>query len=127
MFAAVARGIATAGAGPVVFHVHPELRHAPPAQQVAVGNVLGLRILSTLFEGALVERGAQVQAPFCNTGFTLHLGGAHVDVGELVVEAMRHPAGAARLASWGDQLEAAESASLTASIDGSPRSMPLPA
>jgi Zn-dependent protease with chaperone function len=118
MFAAVARGIATGGAAPVVFHLHPALRHALAGQQIDVGNLLGLRILSTLFEGALVERGAVVQAPFCNTGFTLHLGGSHVDVATLVVEAMRHPQGAAHLASWGDRLEAAERAQVEAVAQG---------
>jgi hypothetical protein len=109
MFSAVARGIASAGAAPLVFHLHPALRHAPAARQVAVGNVLGVRVLATLFKGALIERGAEVHAPFCDASFALHYGGGRVDVATLVIEAMRHPQGAAHLASLGTELEIAES------------------
>lgn len=108
MFAAVARGLAAGGAQALVFQLSPDLKKADPHSQIAAGNVIGLHAIVVLFLGALVERGAEVQAPFGEKAFALYFGGGRVAVGELATAAMRHPQGAQQLAWWGEHLESGE-------------------
>lgn len=108
VFVAAVRETASHGVSGVVFHLVPNLRLVWITDQARRGNEVGARALARLLQGALVESGAEVHAPFMSTGFNIVWKGIKVNTVAIACEALSHPQGLDQLVAWANELEHAK-------------------
>ncbi|MDF2694932.1 MAG: hypothetical protein K0S65_3315, partial [Labilithrix sp.] len=103
MFRRVCQGVAH-GEGPAMaWHFEPLLAQLPTRRAELATNIVA-NVLSSLFVGALLERGAVLETSLGEPGLVFQLEGERVEPEVLVEAAMKDDSGAHTLQGWSERL-----------------------
>lgn len=100
MFAAVVAGFESGRTAEIVAVAEPNVAQVPVYQQHEVIAELAGRLLLVLFEGALVEGGAEIEESLGEPCLVFRFAGDTVRPGSIAIGAMRDDAGRHELARW---------------------------
>jgi Zn-dependent protease with chaperone function len=100
MLGAVVYAYETGRMAGVVATVTPDIRHVPPAHQQELGLAIAAGAVASLFEGALLERGATLGESLGERCNVFLLGAETVRPGVIAVDAMENDVARCELARW---------------------------
>jgi hypothetical protein len=104
MFRRAVEARAGGKAAAIVTRIHPGIAGLPPTQAAGVARRVYGEVLTSLFQGALIEKGACVEESFGAPCLVLRVGDERVAAARLVAEAMGSTEGAERLSGWAERL-----------------------
>jgi Zn-dependent protease with chaperone function len=106
MFGAVVADVEGGRLEPVALALAPDLPEVAPHERAMVARAVVASALETLFVGALLERGAEVEASLGEPCFVLRYEGERVLAGVIARASMGNPAAARDVSTWAKRLTA---------------------
>ncbi|MEI9885814.1 MAG: hypothetical protein WDN08_04805 [Rhizomicrobium sp.] len=120
LFAGVVRAVAAGNLPTIARYVEPALDGVPHPQHYPLVTLVGAGVLTALFEHALIEHGAEVEASLGEPSLVLTLDAERVLPGELVAAAMKDEAKAHAMLVWAERLESLAASKLLEVSDTPP-------
>lgn len=106
MFAAVVKSLEAGNLERLAHHVAPELASVPLHQRGLVVNLVGRQVVTALFGGALLERGASIGVSLGDPGLVFDLDGTIVCPAELAAKSFDELPARQEVSRWATSLHA---------------------